>query len=168
VLNAIYDKFCRIERWVAAFLLMAIATLVFLSALARTIGHPLNWAVDISVLFFAWLVFIGGDIVVRESNLISVDLFFNLFPPRIRKTLRVIFYLAMIGFLIILVRYGVPLLIDNKKRMFQAMQISYSWCTLAVPAGSLLMIISCCIRLAKALREPSAMPPATPARSGGA
>jgi TRAP-type C4-dicarboxylate transport system permease small subunit len=161
-----YDKFCRIERWVAACLLMAIATLVFLSALARTIGHPLNWAVDISVLFFAWLVFIGGDIVVRESNLISVDMFFNLFPPHVRKTLRIIFYLAMIGFLIILVWYGVPLLIDNRKRLFQAMELSYSWCTLAVPVGSLLMIISCCIRLAKVLREPPAAPSAAPSTTG--
>jgi TRAP-type C4-dicarboxylate transport system permease small subunit len=70
--------------------------------------------------------------------------------------LLVTFYLAMIGFLIILVWYGIPLLLDNRKRMFQTMELSYSWCTLSVPVGSLLMIISCCIRLNRFLREPPA------------
>jgi TRAP-type C4-dicarboxylate transport system permease small subunit len=50
--------------------------------------------------------------------------------------------------------------------MFQALDLSYSWCTLAVPVGSLLMIISCCIRLAKVLREPPAAPPAAPSITG--
>ncbi len=151
--KALYAKFCWLEKWLAAGLLMAIATLVFVSAVARFkyINHPLNWAVDISMLFFAWLVFLGGDIVVRETNLISVDILVNHLPAGLRKFLKVFFLFAMILFLAVLVRYGVPLLISNWKRQFQSMELSYSWCTLAVPVGSLLMIVSCCIKLAEAL-----------------
>lgn len=156
MIKRIYAAFCRFEMWAAATLLMAIATLVFVSAIARTIRHPLNWAVDISMLFFAWLVFIGGDIVVRETNLISVDILLRLFPAGVRKALQILFYLMMIAFLVVLVRYGIPLLIENRKRLFQTMELSYSWCTLAVPVGSVLMIISSCIRLARLVREPAA------------
>jgi TRAP-type C4-dicarboxylate transport system permease small subunit len=151
-----YGAFCVFERWLTAILLLAIAVLVFVSAIARTYGHPLNWAVDISMLIFAWMVFLGGDVVIRETNLISVDLFQNMLPAAFRKWLNIVFYLMMIVFLLILVRYGVPLLIQNWKRMFQATDISYSWCTLSVPVGSALMIVSLSAKLLRMFREPAA------------
>jgi TRAP-type C4-dicarboxylate transport system permease small subunit len=135
---------------------MAISSLVFISAIARTLRHPLNWAVDISMLLFAWLVFLGGDIVIRETNLISVDMLQRLLPPAARKALQTMFLLMMMGFLAVLVVYGIPLLLDNRKRMFQTMELSYSWCTLAVPAGAILMIISSGIRLYRLFRTPAA------------
>ena len=151
-----YGVFCVFERWLTAILLLAIAVMVFVSTIARALGHPLNWAVDISMLIFAWMVFLGGDVVVRETNLISVDLFQNMLPPAFRKWLNIAFSLAMIVFLLILVRYGIPLLIQNWKRMFQATEISYSWCTLSVPVGSALMIISLSAKLRRLFREPAA------------
>ena len=36
--------------------------------------------------------------------------------------------------------------------MFQTMELSYSWCTLAVPVGSLLMLVSCGLRLSSLFR----------------
>lgn len=153
-----YARFCRFEMWLASALLIAIATLVFVSAIARFkfINHPINWAVDISMLLFAWLVFIGGDIVVRETNLVCVDVLVGFFPPAARKALMTFFYILMLVFLAVLVRYGVPLLISNWKRQFQDMQLSYSWCTLSVPTGAVLMMISCSIRLVRLLRTPAA------------
>lgn len=41
----------RIEEVLAGAMLIAISALVFLSAIARTIGMPINWAQDISLLF---------------------------------------------------------------------------------------------------------------------
>ncbi len=157
-MQSLYRKFCVFEMWFAATLLMAISTLVFVSAIARTLRHPLNWAVDISMLLFAWLVFLGGDIVIRETSLISVDLFQKMLRPALRKGLQVIFYLMMILFLLILVRYGIPLLVSNWKRQFQTLPLSYSWCTLAVPVGSVLMIISTCIRLRQTILAPANAP----------
>ena len=155
-MKRIYAAFCKLELWTAALLLLSITSLVFLSAIARTAGRPLNWATDISLLLFAWMVFLGGDIVVRETNLISVDLLQKQFPARLRKVLNILFYVMILIFLAILVRYGVPLLIENKKRMFQATNLSYSWCTLSVPVGAVLMFISTCIRLVRLIQVPAA------------
>lgn len=149
VINRIYSLFCRIELWTTACLLLAIATLVFISAVARTIGQPLNWATDISLLLFAWMVFLGGDVVIRETNLISVDMFQKKLPPWMQKTLMLIFYVMMMVFLVIMARYGVPLARRNWKRQFQVLPISYSWCTLAVVVGSILMCLSTLIRTVK-------------------
>ena len=70
--------------------------------------HPLNWAVDISLLLFAWQVFIGGDIAVRNTNLIGVELLVNLFPAKMQKALKIIFFIMIIAFLAVLVYFGVP------------------------------------------------------------
>ena len=147
VIKKIYSAFCRVELWIAAALLLGITVLVFISAIARTALYPMNWAVDMSLLLFAWLVFLGGDIVVRSSNLIGVDIFLKMLPQSVQQRMQIGFYLLMIAFLAVLVVYGIPLCLDNRKRLFQALNLSYSWCSLSVPVGSLLMIISSGIRL---------------------
>ena len=149
-----YKKFCQVEELVASLLLLIITSLVFVSAIARTMRYPLNWAVDISLLLFAWQVFIGGDIAVRNTNLIGVELLVNKFPGIVQKWLKIIFFVLIIMFLGVLVYFGVPLLLDNWKRLFQVLPISYSWCTLSVPVGSFLMIISASIRLVEIIKKP--------------
>lgn len=139
---------------VASLLLLAITILVFVSAIARTMRHPLNWAVDISLLLFAWQVFIGGDIAVRNTNLIGVELLVNKFPGIVQKWLKIVFFVFIILFLGVLVYFGVPLLLQNWKRLFQVLPISYSWCTLSVPVGALLMMISASIRLVEIIKKP--------------
>ena len=88
----------RIEEVLAGAMLIAISALVFLSAIARTIGMPINWAQDISLLFFAWLTFIGADIVAKTGNLIRIDMLEKRFPKRVRKTMALIFDVAMLLF----------------------------------------------------------------------
>ncbi|HHT79737.1 MAG TPA: TRAP transporter small permease [Spirochaetales bacterium] len=149
-----YRKFCQVEELVASLLLLAITILVFVSAIARTMRYPLNWAVDISLLLFAWQVFIGGDIAVRNTNLIGVELLVNKFPGIVQKWLKIVFFVLIILFLGVLVYFGVPLLLDNWKRLFQVLPISYSWCTLSVPVGALLMMVSASIRLVEIIKKP--------------
>lgn len=114
----------------------------------------MNWAVDISLLLFAWQVFIGGDIAVRNTNLIGVELLVNKFPGIVQKWLKIVFFVLIILFLGVLVYFGVPLLLDNWKRLFQVLPISYSWCTLSVPVGALLMMVSASIRLVEIIKKP--------------
>lgn len=55
-----YEKVCKLEELIALILVAGIAVLVFVSALMRTIGHPLNWAQDVALIAFAWLIFLGS------------------------------------------------------------------------------------------------------------
>ena len=45
-----YEKVCKLEELIALILVAGIAVLVFVSALMRTIGHPLNWAQDVNLV----------------------------------------------------------------------------------------------------------------------
>lgn len=144
----------RVEEVFAGAMLIAISALVFLSAIARTVGVPVNWAQDISLLFFAWLTFIGADIVAKTGNLIRIDMLEKKFPNSIRKILSLIFDIAMLLFLLILIVYGFLLVSQSWYRSFQTLKMSYAWCTLSVPVGSLLLLFTMGGKFIKDIRTP--------------
>jgi TRAP-type C4-dicarboxylate transport system permease small subunit len=148
-MKKVYATFCKIEEIIACTLIMTIASLVFISAIARTIKHPLNWAQDISLLLFSWAVFLGADMALRHADFVRVDMIVNKLPKIVSSLLYYFWYFVIIIFLIILIRYGIPLSLQNYKRLFQTLGISYSYATISVPVGSFLMIITIILKLIK-------------------
>lgn len=158
MMKRFYKKFCRFEDQLALVLLAGLTILVFVSALMRTFKHPLNWAQDVALVAFAWLIFIGGDIAVRGTGLIGVDLLVKKLPAGVQKWLDVVYKIMIIAFLSVLVFYGTRMVIQGWKRQIVALGISYSWVTMAVPVGSFLMIISTSINLVKRIKTPAGKP----------
>ena len=154
-MKKIYQKFCRFEEQLALVLLAGLTLLVFISALMRTFKHPLNWAQDVALVAFAWLIFIGGDVAVRGTGLIGVDLLVNKFPKSVQKWLDVFYKILIIAFLCVLVFYGSRMVSQGWSRKITALGISYGWVTMAVPVGSFLMIISTIISLIKRIKTPA-------------
>ena len=150
-----YEKFCRFEEKLALVLLAGLAVLVFISALMRTFKHPLNWAQDVALVAFAWLIFIGGDVAVRGSGMIGVDMVVSKLPKSVQKWLDVFYKCLIIAFLCVLVFYGIRMVRQGWSRQIAALGISYGWVTLAVPVGSFLMIISTAISLVKRIKTPA-------------
>lgn len=148
-LTRFYQFFCKAEEFLVSAFVGAITLLVFLSALGRFVNHPLNWAQDLSLLLFAWVVFLGADLSLRKADFIRVDMLIAMLPERIQKYLYYFWYMIAIFFLCLLTRYGFPLAIENSKRLFQTLGITYSWATISVPVGSLLIIITIIIKLVK-------------------
>jgi C4-dicarboxylate transporter, DctQ subunit len=143
----IYNKFCKFEELLVQIFLGTLMVLVFLSAVCRSLRVPINWAVDVSMLLFAWTVFLGADVALRNTGLVKVDLIIKKLSPNIQKTLNIVWGFIIITFLFSLVWYGIPLSIESSKRLFWTLGISYSWATVSVPAGSFLMIVSNSIKL---------------------
>ena len=153
-MKKVYQMFCRIEEIIANALLFGIMILVFVAAMCRTIGHPLNWAQDVALVAFAWMIFLGSDIAVRGPGLIGIDLLVKRFPKAIQKGMDILFKLIIIGLLVVLVIYGFQMAVNGWARQITTLHISYSWVTLAVPVGSFFMIISTMIRLVESIKTP--------------
>jgi len=147
VLAAIYNGFCKIEETLVAAFVAAITFLVFTSAVARFLGHPLNWAPDTAMLLLSWVIFLGADAALRRADFIQVDILLLRLPLKLQKFLYYFYYAIIITFLLLLVRFGVPLAMENTKRNFQGMEISYSWATISVPIGGFLMVITILLKL---------------------
>ena len=144
----------RVEELFTEILLATIAVLVFFSAVTRKLGMPINWAQDFSLLEFAWLTFIGSDLLMRTTPLITIDLILLHLPKIVQKVLAILFDLGMLLFLYVLVRYGFPLVTQSWSRVFNTLPLSYAWCTLCVPVGSLLMCETTIVRLVRDIKKP--------------
>jgi TRAP-type C4-dicarboxylate transport system permease small subunit len=153
IIAAIYRGFCKVEETIVAVFVATITVLVFSSAIARFVGKPINWAPDTSLLLLSWVVFLGADTALRRADFIRVDIILLKFPVKVQNFLYYFYYVIIIGFLLLLVRYGIPLARENSKRNFQGMEISYSWATISVPIGGFLMIITIIIKLVKHWKE---------------
>lgn len=149
-----YEKFCQLEQWIAMILLAGITVLVFVSAMMRTLGFPLNWAQDAALIMFAWMSFIGGDIALHSTGLIGVDLFVVHFPKRVQKTIDIVFKVIMLAFLAVLVIYGFQYVMTGYRRLITTLNVSYAYVTASVPVGALLMIISVGTNLYKSIKTP--------------
>ena len=123
--------------------------------MARTIGVPINWAQDIALLAFAWLTFLGADVVAKSGRLINIDMLTNQLPKVVQKLFGIVFDMMMLLFLFILIVYGFLLVSQSWSRMFNTLKLSYAWCTLAVPVGALLLFTTAAGMLVRDIRKPA-------------
>ncbi len=127
---------------ITMFCLTVVIFLVFISSLSRWVGYPIQWALDISQCLFAWIVFLGADLALREKKHIGIEVFEQNFSERLRLILSIIWSILIAIFLVICIYYGIHLCISNHLRRFNSLPITYSWMTLSVPVGSTLMFIT--------------------------
>jgi TRAP-type C4-dicarboxylate transport system permease small subunit len=133
----------KIEMQVAKYTLLVLATLVFAAAVARTIHYPINWANDLATFLFAWCVFLGGDIAIRENRLFSIVLVTGRLPFKVQQYINVVNFTIIGLFLIGMIGYGSLLSYLTRLRTFQGIPgFSYTWVTLSVPVGCALMLVT--------------------------
>ncbi len=144
----------KAEELATSSLLCIISVLVFISAVARTVGRPINWAQDVALLAFAWLTFIGSDVLARSGKLINIDMVICKLPKFAQKILGVIFDIMIVLFLAVLLCYGYKLVTQSWPRVFNTLKLSYAWCTMAVPVGAFLLLTTMIHRTFDDIRKP--------------
>lgn len=146
-MKAFYRGFCKAQENLFSFLFAAMVALVFLSALARGLGHPLAWSLDVAQLLLCWTSLVGADVAFREGKFIGLDLVTRRLPIKIQKILEIVVLVLILGALAIFAVYGTSLSIASWKRSFQSLPISYSFITIALPVMSVCMGITAVLRV---------------------
>lgn len=147
------ELYIRIEDAVSKLLLAIITVLVFTAAIARTLGEPMIWSVDVAQLLFVWLCFLGANRAMRIKTHIGVDFFVRKMPATPRWLLEVALGVLTLGFLITLAYTGYHLTLLNWQRVYGDSGISYAWVTGAVPVGCALLSVTVLINLVRAIRD---------------
>ena len=154
-----YALLCAWETRIAAAFLAGMALLIFTGSVARVAGHPLNWTIDAATCLFAWACFLCADIAWRRDKLMSVNIVTDLLPPRLQRICRIANLLVVIAFLVFVVGAGVWLAWTSRARSFQGIPaISYSWITLAMPAGAILLVVTAMLKLRAEAHAPTEAP----------
>lgn len=141
----------RAEELLGVLLFSAMALLVFVGALGRTLGVPLIWAIDFAQLFFAWAAVLGADVALKRNQHIEIDILVRRFSSGARRLLAIAWLVLIAAFLIALVWLGTQLTRLNLERELGDAGISYGWVTAAIPTGALLLLVTVVTRLVRGL-----------------
>lgn len=152
-MKKIYEKFCKLEQLLCNIGFMLMVLLVFISSLARGVGHPLAWSIDVAQLMLCWTTLIGADVAFRHKRFQGLDLLTRRFPIQVQRIIGIGIDIVIMIALIIFIMYGTRLSIDSYLRTFQTLKMSYSWVTIALPVMSVLMLISVALDIFEQVRH---------------
>lgn len=141
-MKKVYNAYCKAEEFLFSFLFAVMVALVFSSAIARGIGKPLAWSLDVAQLLLCWTSLVGADVAFRHDKFIGLDLFTRKMPVKVQKVLEIVVLVLMQVAFCIFIYYGVMLSIKSWNRSFQTLPISYSFITIALPVMSTLMTLT--------------------------
>ena len=147
-MKRLYGRLIAAEAAVAGTLLVLMVTLIFLGAVMRMLGHPINWSTDFATAFFAWACFLCADLAWRRNALMAIEFLPHALPPKAQKALRLANYFIISGFLVYLMVMGAWLSWTSRVRSFQGIpEISYSWVTSSAVVGGLLLLTTTLLKV---------------------
>jgi TRAP-type C4-dicarboxylate transport system permease small subunit len=142
-MRKLYDYLCSVEATVAGTFLILMVGLIFLGGVARLMHHPLNWTTDLATCLFAWACFLAADVAWRRDSMMAVEVLTDRLPSPMQAFLRRLNYALITAFLAYLIYYGFYLAWVSRVRSFQGIPwASYSWVTVSLPVGALLLLIT--------------------------
>ncbi|MCX7779807.1 MAG: TRAP transporter small permease [Negativicutes bacterium] len=149
-----YQYICNAEMHIAKWALALLTGMVIAAAVMRSFGKPIVWAIDTATFLFAWCVFLGGDIAMRNDRLVCIDVLTCRLPKKIQHYLKIANYSIIAVFLSSLIFYGVKLAYATRLRTFQGIpDVSYTWVTISVPIGCSLMLITALLKIRSLLKN---------------
>jgi TRAP-type C4-dicarboxylate transport system permease small subunit len=142
-MRSIYAALCRAEAAIAGTFLVVMVALIFLGGIARLAHQPLNWTTDLATCLFAWACFLAADIAWRNDSMMAIEVLTDRLPANLQSAFRMLNYALIAAFLIYLVSFGVYLSWISRARSFQGIPgVSYSWVTMSLPVGALLLLVT--------------------------
>ena len=151
-MRRLYAALLKVEAVLAGTLLLLMVVLIFTGGVARLMRYPQNWTIDLATCFFAWAAFLCADIAWRRDALMSVNLLVNRLPARFQRLALYANYLIISAFLVYVVYAGLELAYVSRARSFQGIPwISYSWVTMSLPVGGMLLLVTTGLKVRDAL-----------------
>jgi TRAP-type C4-dicarboxylate transport system permease small subunit len=153
-MQALYGWALRLEAILAGTFLLLMVGVIFLGGVARMLGHPLNWTIDLATCSFAWGCFLCADIAWRRDALMSIDLLAGRLPHGVARLVFYANHVIISLFLIYVIYAGAWLSWVSRARSFQGIPgVSYSWVTASIVVGGALLLTTTLLKITRALRQ---------------
>ncbi|MBI5580320.1 MAG: TRAP transporter small permease [Deltaproteobacteria bacterium] len=111
-----------------------------LGILADVMGYSIPWITEVSVILFAWVIFLGAGVITRKCGHISLDFLVERLPSHAKPLLLALNTALMLFVAFAMVYYG------GKQALFVGqyqktvyLQISLFYLYISVPAGGFLL-----------------------------
>ena len=151
------ERICRLSDWInrcvqyVGFVQLSLMTLIIILQVfyRYVLGSSLSWSEESARFLFIWVVLLGASMGVKESFHVSVTLFKDMLPRRIKVTVDVLVNLLTGVVAAIMVVYGLSIAETVSIQLSPAVRISMFWVYLAIPVSGALMLVHLAARLAE-------------------
>jgi TRAP-type C4-dicarboxylate transport system permease small subunit len=129
-------------EWSCLVLIVAMTVVTFAQVFFRfVVVHSLPWSEEFSRYALVWASFLGASIALKRGLHIGVGAFVAKLPKEKRRLIYLITLVMITFFLIVVIVKGVQMASFNMKQSSPAMRIPMGFPYLAIPVGSLVMVI---------------------------
>jgi C4-dicarboxylate transporter DctQ subunit len=136
------DTFNKSAEWSCLILLVAMTVVTFAQVFFRfVIVHSLPWSEEFSRYALVWASFLGASIALKRGLHIGVGVFMARLPEGKRRLVYLITLVMMTFFLLVVIVKGFQMASFNMKQSSPAMRIPMGFPYLAIPIGSLIMVL---------------------------
>jgi len=132
----------RIARFLIAMMMAVMIAVVLFGVFNRFLfKFPISWTEEIAKYLLVWVSMIGSSVAIRVGAHVGVGLLVKRFGERPRNVIFWVNQILIMVFIISLAILGLKFSIGEMNQMGYATRISMFWPFLAMPVGSLLMIV---------------------------
>jgi C4-dicarboxylate transporter DctQ subunit len=110
-------------------------------ALRYLFSHSMIFTEELSRYLMVWVVFLGSALAIRDGSHIHIQILVKRLGPRMQQNVKLASYALMIAFLVFITVEGLKILPRQLQQMCITIDISLFYFYLAIPVGSILMII---------------------------
>ncbi|MBL4645596.1 MAG: C4-dicarboxylate ABC transporter permease [Hyphomicrobiales bacterium] len=130
----------RLEFACASLLLAAIVILVGIASVARAVGSPIIWSVEIAQLLFVWLCMVSADLALQHNRHFGLSILLDNINPKIRKIMELLNLVILIFFLIFLLFYAWKNTVLMHPRLIGATQMHGSYIHASMLVGLAMLL----------------------------
>jgi len=137
------DQINGIVKWAVVILLGMLSVLVFTQVVFRyVIEYGLTWSDEVARYMLVWVTFLGASLGARTKALIGLEVVVNLLRGIPKRMAIEMAMFITVGFLVLVVIYGVKLTFIGYDQFSPALFVRMSWVYTAIPVGGVLMILN--------------------------
>jgi TRAP-type C4-dicarboxylate transport system permease small subunit len=144
-----FSAFDRLLDWITTLvkIVMLVMTSVIFVIICVTVftRYILNfvpsWSEEVPRYLLVWITYLGAALAVRYKEHISLDIFFNLLPARLRQFGHLFLNLLIAAVGAIMLIFGLGLLRDFGADLMESIPVTNFWLYLSMPISGGLIIL---------------------------
>lgn len=135
----------RVAYWTGICVMVLVAAFTLLIAvsvfLRYGLSRGLDWTEELGRYLMIWMGFLGASLALRNGAHVGVDMVRAALPRAVRRVVILIGSLIICSFFVMVTYQGIRLVSMVQEQESLVLPISMFWPYLAIPVGTLLMLV---------------------------
>jgi TRAP-type C4-dicarboxylate transport system permease small subunit len=132
----------RITEVICSFILLAMVLVVTLQVICRyLLGSSLTWSEELARYSLVWLTFLGAGIAMKRGAHMGLQILEKALSQKAQRLTKLVSLLSISSFLGLAAFEGFQLALFNMKQHSPAIGVPMGAVYLAIPTGTLIMLV---------------------------